>query len=157
MRYLSSAIFLCAAVFVSSASYANELWRCPGNVFTNELSEAQKNSGRCKPVNSDVSVVPAPGSTGIRTGSAGAGGQGTDARPAESAPQPVQRDTRGVQAQIDRAVQELNALEEEYNNGEPERMGPEFRNYQKYLDRVERLKGEIEAKKQEIATLRSQL
>ena len=158
MRCLPSVIFMCAVMFVGSASYANELWRCPGNVYTNELTEMQKKAGRCQPVDVDVSVITAPGSTGA----AGYGGSasGNDARPVQSsvpAQHPVQRDTRRVQVQIDQAVNALNALEDEYKNGEPERMGPEFRNYQMYLDRVERLKNEIAAKKQEIAMLRSQL
>lgn len=161
MRYLFSATLMCATLFAGTASYANDVWRC-GNVYTNQASEADISSGRCKLVNNDVSVVPAPGrSTGTSISTSGEARPqvgGASSQTEEWLSQEArQRQSREVQARIDRAVEELNALEDEYKNGEPDRMGPEFRNYQKYLDRVERLKGEIEAKKQEIATLRSQL
>lgn len=54
----------------------------------------------------------------------------------------------------------LADVKKEYNNGEPERLGGE-RNYQTYLERVQRLKGEvgvheanIHALKQELARLK---
>lgn len=152
MRYLSTFFVICTALFVSSPSYADDLWRCPGNVYTNKLTEAEKNSGRCKPVTSELSVI-SPGSDSTNSGVY----QQPMSAPTATPAQYNNTNNTQVQLQIDKAVNELNALEAEYNGGEPERVGPEFRNYQKYLDRVERLKNEIEAKKQEIATLRSQL
>ncbi|HPU54078.1 MAG TPA: DUF4124 domain-containing protein, partial [Burkholderiaceae bacterium] len=44
----------------------------------------------------------------------------------------------------------------EYNNGEPERRGDE-RNYQKYLDRVQRLKEDIARTEGNLATIRREL
>lgn len=50
----------------------------------------------------------------------------------------------------------LQSLRAEYNNGEPERRGDE-RNYQRYLDRVERLKADIQRAENNIASLKREL
>jgi hypothetical protein len=46
---------------------------------------------------------------------------------------------------------------EEYNNGEPEKMGNESRNHQKYLDRVAELKASIARNESDIAGIRREL
>jgi len=51
----------------------------------------------------------------------------------------------------------LDELTKAYNNGEPERMGDEARNYQKYLDRVERMKNELARVQSDIASVKSEL
>ncbi len=50
----------------------------------------------------------------------------------------------------------LAELQKEYNAGEPERRGDE-RNYQKYLDRVQRLKEDIARTEGNLATIRREL
>ncbi len=50
----------------------------------------------------------------------------------------------------------LADLKREYNNGEPERQGNE-RNYQRYLDRVERLKADIARAESDIASIKSEI
>jgi len=50
----------------------------------------------------------------------------------------------------------LADLKREYNNGEPERRGEE-RNYQRYLDRVERLKADIARTEGDVASIRTEL
>lgn len=50
----------------------------------------------------------------------------------------------------------LAELRREYNNGEPERQGNE-RNYQRYLDRTERLKSDISRAESDIASIRSEI
>ncbi len=50
----------------------------------------------------------------------------------------------------------LTGLKREYNNGEPERQGGE-RNYQRYLDRTERLKEDIARAESDIASIRSEI
>ena len=47
-------------------------------------------------------------------------------------------------------------LQKEYNNGQPERSGDE-RNYQRYLDRVQKLKEDIERVQGDIASVKSEL
>ena len=50
----------------------------------------------------------------------------------------------------------LADLKREYNNGEPERQGGE-RNYQRYLDRTERLKSDIARAESDISSIRSEI
>jgi hypothetical protein len=51
---------------------------------------------------------------------------------------------------------QLAGLKREYNNGEPERQGDE-RNYQRYLDRTERLKSDISRAESDIASIRNEI
>ncbi len=50
----------------------------------------------------------------------------------------------------------LADLKREYNNGEPERQGNE-RNYQRYLDRTDRLKSDIARTESDVASIRSEI
>ena len=50
----------------------------------------------------------------------------------------------------------LKSLQDEYKNGQPERLGSE-KNYQKYLDRVARLEQEIMVTKDSIEILKAEL
>lgn len=47
-------------------------------------------------------------------------------------------------------------LRREYNNGEPERQGNE-RNYQRYLDRVDRIKADIARAESDITSIKSEI
>lgn len=57
------------------------------------------------------------------------------------------------------AVQEtrLAELNKVYNNGQPERLGDETRNYQKYLDRVQKLKSDLARVQGDISSVKSEL
>ncbi|MFZ9298358.1 MAG: hypothetical protein ACO24Y_08470 [Hylemonella sp.] len=128
------------------------IYRC-GNEYTNNPTEEQKNSCRLI-TGGNVTVVPAQ-------------------RPAASPPAPPQtpgarvdnnvqrqRDSdarRILQEELLRAEARREELLKEYNNGEPERLGPETRNYQKYLDRVASLKANLERVESDIAGIRREI
>jgi hypothetical protein len=63
---------------------------------------------------------------------------------------------RILQDELAREKTRLEEIRKEYNGGEPERLGNE-RNYQKYLDRVERLKDDITRSESNVASLRREL
>lgn len=63
---------------------------------------------------------------------------------------------RILQDELSREEARLEEIRKEFNGGEPERQGNE-RNYQKYLDRVERLKGDIARSETNVAALRREL
>ena len=63
---------------------------------------------------------------------------------------------RILEAELKKEEEQLAALQKEYNNGEPERLGDE-RNYQKYLDRVAALKAALARKESDVAALRREL
>jgi hypothetical protein len=50
----------------------------------------------------------------------------------------------------------LAQLKREYNNGEPERQGDE-RNYQRYIDRRDRLKEDVARAESDVASIRSEI
>ena len=50
----------------------------------------------------------------------------------------------------------LADLRRQYNNGEPERQGDE-RNYQRYLDRTQRLKEDVARAESDVASIRSEI
>lgn len=63
---------------------------------------------------------------------------------------------RILEDELAREKSRLEEIRKEYNGGEPERLGNE-RNYQKYLDRVERLKDDITRSETNVASLRREL
>lgn len=164
MKKIAIGALLGISVITATPVFA-QTWRCPGNIFTNNRAEVQR-IGNCEVIDNRISVIlPDPSSTtnnstpdGASTGRDGmSAGERNNARQAERQAQQDQAREQARQRQIDtqlrQARAELSALETEYNNGEPQRMGPEFRNYQMYLDRVERLRTEIGQKRAQIQAL----
>lgn len=138
-----------------SLSWAQTTWRCSGNYFTNNADEARQ-IGNCKPLNGEgLTVISSPPPReGETTQQNDSTRQRDEAQRQQERVRAQQR--ANLQTQLSQRQQELAALEAEYNNGEPARLGSE-RNYQRYLDRVERLKGEIAQKRAEIEKIRQQL
>ena len=152
-----------AAVLVMANSHA-QIFRCPGNSYTNNAAEAKVQG--CKLIeggnvtvvegtrvngnNAAVRVAAAPGSSqagGQPSQRIGAG----DQRARDS-------DARVIlEAELKKAEARQSELLKEYNNGEPEKLGPETRNYQKYLDRVAELKASIARNENDIAGIRREL
>jgi hypothetical protein len=97
----------------------------------------------------------APGSAG---GAAGVGASPPNFPRVQASTQRARDDDRQriLEDELRREEARLGDLKAEYNNGEPERQGNE-RNYQKYLDRVERLKEEIGRSEGNIASLKREL
>jgi len=63
---------------------------------------------------------------------------------------------RLLSEELKREQERLGELRKEFNNGEPERRGDE-RNYQKYLDRVERLRHEMSRAESSIGSLEREM
>jgi hypothetical protein len=134
----------------------SRIWRC-GNSYTN--NEAQAKAAGCKLVEGgNVTVVEGTrvnGNNGVKTVSA-----------PPAAPQKVDsaeqraRDSEArtiLEAELKKAEGRHSELLKEWNNGEPEKMGPEHRNHQKYLDRVAELKASIARNENDIAGLKREL
>lgn len=149
------------AVFalVASASAQTTIWRC-GNSYTNNEKEAQVKG--CKRVEGgNVTVV-----QGTRVSGASKSVSVVTAPPVGAASQRVDageqkaRDSEAraiLEAELKKAEARQADLVKEYNNGEPEKIGPEHKNYQKYLDRVAELKASIDRNGQDIAGLKREL
>jgi Flp pilus assembly protein TadD len=151
-----------ALVIAASASAQTSIFRCPGNVYTNSQAEAQAKG--CKVVEGgNVTVV-----TGTRVNGAAAssGVKVVNAPPSAASGPKVDAgeqkardsDARAIlEAELKKAETRQAELLKEFNNGEPDKLGPEARNHQKYLDRVAELKASIERNEKDIAGLKREL
>ena len=154
-----------------AAAQSNSVYRC-GNEYTNDIRRVER--GGCTPLTGgNVTIIRG---TAVRTSStsrmtprAAAQPQripltepsaAPAARPSVSNDAQRARDqgARGIlQMELDKASTRLADLQKEYNNGNPEKIGPEHRNHQKYLDRVASLKSEIARTESDIQGIRREL
>ena len=146
-------ISLVATLWVANAQAQTRIYRC-GNAYTNTITEAQK--GSCKLLDGgNLTVVQTPRSVAppvVRVAaSAGARIETPEQRARDA-------DARQIlEAELRKSEVRREEVLKEYNNGEPEKLGPETRNHQKYLDRVAALKAELERLESDIAGLQREL
>ncbi|NNU43645.1 hypothetical protein [Ramlibacter montanisoli] len=146
-----------AFAFVLGASAQTAIFRC-GNSYTNDKAEAAAKN--CKLVEGgNVTVVQGTRVTGKPVNVATAPQTAASPQRVEAGDQKARdADARAIlEAELKKAEARHAELVKEYNNGEPERMGPEHKNYQKYLDRVADMKAAIERNEKDIAGLRREL
>ena len=148
MKSSTLILTLTMGLLALAANAQDRIYRC-GNEYTNTVSEAQAKN--CKLVSGgNVTVVQAvkPGAKAVSTAPrADAGEQ----RAKDS-------DARLIlEAELKKAEARQQELLKEYNNGEPEKLGPEARNPQKYLDRVAELKASIGRNEGDIDGIRREL
>jgi len=140
-----------------SALAQEPIYRC-GNEYTNTRPDA-KASGCTLVQGGNLTVVPAPraSKSTVSRGTADSAGNGA-AR--ISGDQQKARDSEArliLQDELKKSEARLQELQQEYNNGEPEKRGDETRNHQKYLDRVAALKASLARTEADIAGLRREL
>ncbi len=156
---------LCASMALPAFAQS-KVYRC-GNEYTN--SPIRIEQGGCVPLTGgNVTVVRA---TAMRTSlvqrpspsrSASGGTTSGSSAPKIAVDSAAQR-TRDMgsrnilQSELDKATQQLAELKKEFNNGEPEKIGPEHRNHQKYLDRVAGLKSSIARTESDIQGIKREL
>lgn len=156
------------ALMLWAGAASAQIYRCENADGVIEYSNAPA-SGRergCKPVDLPaITTIPAP-KLPARAAAAPAPAPSGAAR----APSPEgfpkvdgatqkARDSdrrRILEDELSKEESKLADLRKEYNGGEPERRGDE-RNYQKYLDRVQRLKDDIGRSEVNIASLKREL
>ena len=150
-----------AAATMAATGYAQNsptIFRCTGNVYTNNAAEARAKG--CKPMEGgNITVVEGTrvnGNAGVRVATA------PQASPNQRVDADDQRardsDARAIlEAELKKAETRQAELVKEFNNGEPEKLGPEHRNPQKYIDRVAELKASIARTESDIAGIRREL
>lgn len=159
MKYAltSTTIAMALALAGAHAQAQTRIWRC-GNSYTNNQSEALSHG--CKPVEGgNVTVVEGTKVNSNVVRVATTVPSASSAQRVEAADQKARdADARAIlEAELKKAEARKADLAREYNNGEPEKQGPEARNYQKYLDRVEELKASIARNDNDIAGLQREL
>lgn len=153
MKRFLTLVGMLAAV-ATGVQAQDRIYRC-GNEYTNTITDAQAKT--CKLVSGgNVTVVPGvranSGSKPAATSPASAPRVGTDDQRSKDA------DARFIlESELKKAEIRHAELLKEYNNGEPEKLGPETRNHQKYLDRVAELKRSIERSESDIAGIKREL
>jgi hypothetical protein len=160
---MKSAFLVPAALALALAAHAQQkpvtntssIWRC-GNTYTNDAAEAKAKA--CKLVEGgNVTVVEGTRVSG--TGGVKVAAAPQSARPAASDEQKARdADARAIlEAELKKAEARREELAKEYNNGEPEKLGPEHRNHAKYIERVAQLKESISRTENDIAGIRREL
>lgn len=141
----------------TSAWAQDRVYRC-GNEYTNQ----PKGRADCKPVQGgNVTIV--HGTTPAATPARPAPQPGAAApSPAPRASSPQQRardaDARAIlEHELRRAQTRQSELEAEYKDGQPDKLGPETRNHQKYLDRVAELEAALARNKSDIEGIQREL
>lgn len=151
-----------AVAAMAANSYAQTVYRCAGNVYTNDIAEAR--SKDCKTLaGGNVTVVQgtrvntsAAPAVKVATAPQASGGQGQrvdaeDQRARDS-------DARAIlESELKKIEARQAELIKEYNNGDPEKLGPEHRNHQKWVERVAELKANIARGENDIAGIRREL
>jgi hypothetical protein len=146
---------LAAGALLAGAGASAQVYRCPNNEYTNQI----KGRTDCVPVKNDgviiINSTPAPAAA---KGSGG-GAAAASAPRVESAEQRAKdADAKAIlEAELRRAQARQAELEKDYNNGQPEKIGNEAKNYQKYVDRVGAMKADIDRNKSDIEGIQREL
>ncbi len=151
MKLVTFSLLLGLALSVQAAD--DRIYRC-GNEYTNTVSEAQAKT--CKLISGgNVTVIQAAKpAAGVKVASASQIGQRVDAADQRA----KDSDARLIlESELKKAEVKQADLLKEYNNGEPEKLGPEARNQQKYLDRVAELRAAIARNDSDIAGIKREL
>jgi hypothetical protein len=159
---------VCALLAVLPALGHAQIWRCESNgVVEYSNNPASGRDAKCRPIDLPaLTTIPAP-----KLPAAAPAAPAAAPRPAASAsatPSSFPRVDTGAQRTRDadrRRILEdelrkeearLAELRTEFGTGEPERRGDE-RNYQRYLDRVQRLKDDIARSESAVSSLRREM
>ncbi|MFT3719773.1 hypothetical protein [Pseudorhodoferax sp.] len=155
---MKHALVLALAAAVPIAGARAQVYRC-GNEYTNSIRDAREAQQRgCKLVEGgNVTVIEAPKArpapAPVRAPAAGAAPRAED--PAQRARDGEAR--RILEAELKKAEARRAELLKDYNNGEPEKIGIESRNYQRYLDRVAEMKASIDRVESDIAGIKREI
>ena len=155
----AAAILACGAAFpalgAADTPDASVMYRCPGNDYKNTITAKEAERLGCKKLEgAPVTVIqmskPRPG-----TGSAATGASGVRVDPV--AQRARDSDARRIlEAELKTEEDRLAAMQRDFNNGQPERLGDE-KNYQKYIDRVEEMRAAIARKQVDIAAIQREI
>lgn len=134
------------------------VYRCPGNLYTSEISAKEAQDRGCRTIEgAPVTVV-----QGTRPRSGTPVPPASAARPADSRVDPAAQRARDndsrriLEAELKKEEDQLAQMRKDYNGGEPERLGDE-KNYAKYQERVAGMKAALERKESDIAALKREI
>lgn len=141
-----------------------QVWRCesPGGGVEYSNNASSSRDARCRAVDlPNLTTIPVP-KLPAQSGAAKGGAAATPTPagfPRVDAGAQRSRDLdrrRILEDELRKEEARLGELRAEFNGGEPERRGDE-RNYQRYLDRVQRLKDDIARSESSVASLKREM
>ena len=145
----------CVVCTASATSEPQRIYRC-GNAYTNQPDPA----ANCKPLaGGSVTVIEGTRVQGLAVSPAGNPSSSAGATKVDGSEQ-RQRDAQAqvvLQAELQRAQQRQAELQREWNNGEPERRADEFRQPQKYQERMAQLRAALQRVQADVAGLQREL
>ncbi|MFM2119451.1 MAG: hypothetical protein RL722_919 [Pseudomonadota bacterium] len=158
LRGLAAAIGLLCLPGAGALAQERVVYRCPGNLYTDQISARDAQERGCKTLDgAPVTVIQAPRRPAKVEAPAASGPrpEGSKVDPAEQ----KQRDSdarRILEGELRKEEERLAALQRDYAGGNPERRGDEA-NYARYQERVAEMKAAIERKQADIAAIRREL
>ncbi len=156
MRNFTACLLLALPVSVAWAQ-GGTVYRCPGNVYTSEISDKEAKERNCRTIEGAPITIVSPPKRAPQAGTPPNGAKPEGSKVDAKEQRARDSDARAIlEAELKREEEALAALQKEFNNGEPERRGEE-RNYQRYLDRVEEMRAAITRKQANVAALRREL
>nr|WP_316639930.1 hypothetical protein [uncultured Roseateles sp.] len=151
----------------AAAAQGNSIvYRCPGPpvLYTDALSAKEAQDKGCRTIEGAPITVMQTSKPKAPANNAAANASASSAasRPGDTRIDPAQQKSRDsdarriLEAELRKEEERLQALQKEYNGGEPERRAEE-RNYQRYIDRVAEMKASIGRKESDIAAIKREL
>lgn len=163
MQRAAACLLACSAVawplLAAAQDASRPVYRCPGTpvLYTDSLTPQEAKAKGCTLLEgAPITVIATPRPRAAPAASTSA------PRPADAKIDPAEQRARDsdarriLEAELRRAETDLAAMQKEFNNGEPERLGSE-RNYQRYLDRVADMKAAIGRKESDIAAIKREI
>jgi hypothetical protein len=151
-------LWLGSAAVVGMAQ-ERQVYRCPGNLYTDQISPKEALARGCKTLSgAPVTVVQSPSRPRVSASGPATGASGRPEMRIDPAEQRA-RDTdarRILEGELGKEEERLAQLRKELVQGEAERRGDE-RNYAKYLERVAELKAAVARKEADVAAIRREL
>lgn len=158
-RLASGAGAFLGLICMQAQALGATVYKCPGPpvLYTDAITPKEAKEKGCTPLEgAPVTVAPpskARGSEPTAPAASPTGAPRVD--PGEQRARDSDR-KQILASELKKEEASLAALQAEYNNGEPERLGGE-KNYQKYLDRTAELKAAIARKGNDLAALKREL
>jgi hypothetical protein len=161
---LPTRILCCAAALAACGAFSaraadtpdsSVMYRCPGNDYKNTITAKEAERLGCKKIEgAPVTIiqmtkprgagpVPAATGSGVRVDPNAQRARDSDAR-------------RILENELKTEQDRLAAMQKDFNNGQPERLGDE-KNFQKYIDRVADMRAAIARKETDIAAIQREI
>lgn len=165
MKHLSFALLsvaLLPAAWAQTTGASSVVYRCPGPpvLYTDSITPQEAKERNCRTIEgAPITIVqvpkPAPKAREVPAGASAV--RGAEGRVDPAAQRQRDSDARRIlEAELKREETRLAEMQQEFNNGEPERRGDE-RNHQRYLDRVADMRSAMARKESDIAAIKREL